>query len=57
MLHVIIPNERPGIITEMINAYLSDLGYSKEQLAAILNLTVANFEKIYLYTKMKMKSI
>lgn len=57
MLHVIIPNERPGIITEMINAYLSDLGYSKEQLAAILNLTVADFEKIYLNTKIKMKSI
>ena len=57
MLHVIIPNERPGIITEMINAYLSDLGYSKEQLAAIFNLTVADFEKIYLNTKMKMKSI
>lgn len=45
------------LLPRMINAYLSDLGYSKEQLAAILNLTVADFEKIYLNTKIKMKSI
>ena len=54
---VIIPNEKPGIINEMISAFLGELGYEKEQLAAILNLTTSDFERIYLNSKIKLKAI
>jgi Zn-dependent peptidase ImmA (M78 family)/transcriptional regulator with XRE-family HTH domain len=54
---VLLPTEKPGIINEMINAYLSDLGYSKEELASVLHLTVSEFEKIYLNAKVRLKSV
>lgn len=52
-----IPSETPGIINEIINAYLSDLGYSKEELASILHITVAEFERVYLHSKVKLKAV
>jgi Zn-dependent peptidase ImmA (M78 family)/transcriptional regulator with XRE-family HTH domain len=54
---VVIPTETPGIINEIINAFLSDLGYSKEELASTLHLTIPEFEHIYLHAKVKLKAV
>ncbi|HYH15373.1 MAG TPA: XRE family transcriptional regulator [Flavisolibacter sp.] len=54
---VLIPNETPGIVNEIINAYLIDLGYTKDEMAKILHLTVPEFEKIYIPSKVKLKAI
>lgn len=52
---VSIPVEKPGLITEIVNAYVTDLGYSKEELAAVLQLNVPELESIYFGTKGKLK--
>jgi Zn-dependent peptidase ImmA (M78 family)/DNA-binding XRE family transcriptional regulator len=54
---VIIPNERPGIINEIIGAYLNDLGYSKEELASTFHITVPEFERVYLHAKVRLKVV
>lgn len=52
-----IPVETPGIVNEIIGAFLSDLGYSKEELASTLHITVPEFERIYLHSKVKLKAV
>jgi Zn-dependent peptidase ImmA (M78 family) len=52
-----IPVEAPGIINEIISAFLSDLGYSKEELASTLHITVPELERIYLHSKVKLKAV
>ena len=52
-----IPSEVPGIINEIINAFLSDLGYTKEELASTLHMTVPEFERIYLHSKVTLKAV
>ena len=54
---VSIPSESPGIITEIVDAYLSDLGYSKEEFAALLHINVPELETMYLKTKGKLKIV
>lgn len=54
---VSIPIEKPGIVNEMITAYLTDLDYSKEELAKVLYLTVPELEKIYLNSKVRLKAV
>lgn len=54
---VTIPDEKPGLINEIITAYLSDLGYSKEELASILYLSVPEFERIYLNSRIRLKAV
>lgn len=54
---VLTPHETPGLLTEVINAYLIDLGYTKEELATVLYLSVPEFERLYLNSKVKMKVI
>lgn len=52
-----LPTETPGIINEIINAFLADLGYTKEELASTLHITVPEFERIYLHSKVKLKAV
>ncbi len=52
---VAIPMEKPGLITEIVNAYVSDLGYSKEELAYVLQMNVSELERIYFASKGKLK--
>ena len=52
---VSIPIEKPGLITEIVNAYVNDLGYSKEELAYILKMNVNELENIYFASKGKLK--
>jgi len=52
---VSIPVEKPGIISEIINAYVSDLGYSKEELASVLQVNEPELDKIYFGSKGKLK--
>lgn len=54
---VTIPKESPGLIREMIDAYLSDLGYTKEELASVLHITLPELEDMYLDGKRKLKII
>jgi Zn-dependent peptidase ImmA (M78 family)/DNA-binding XRE family transcriptional regulator len=54
---VSIPKESPGLIIEMVQAYLSDLGYSKEELATLLHISVAELDSMYLNAKGKLKII
>jgi Zn-dependent peptidase ImmA (M78 family) len=54
---VSIPKESPGLIAEMVEAFLNDLGYSKEELASILHISVAELETMYLNGKGKLKII
>ena len=54
---VTIPSETPGIINEIISSYLSDLGYTKEELALTLHISVPEFERIYLHSKVKLKAV
>jgi Zn-dependent peptidase ImmA (M78 family)/DNA-binding XRE family transcriptional regulator len=42
------PKERPTLLTEMIDAFLIELGYTHETLAAELDLTVEEFRRKYL---------
>ena len=52
---VSIPVEKPGLITEIVNAYVSDLGYSKEELASVLQVNVSELDRIYFGSKGKLK--
>ncbi|HTR29528.1 MAG TPA: ImmA/IrrE family metallo-endopeptidase [Puia sp.] len=52
-----IPVESPGIVNEMVSAYLDDLGYTREELAAILHMTVTEFEQVYQQSGIRLKAI
>jgi Zn-dependent peptidase ImmA (M78 family)/transcriptional regulator with XRE-family HTH domain len=52
-----IPKESPGLINEMINAFMSELGYSKEELAALLQLSMEELETMYFNGKGKLKIV
>ena len=52
---VSIPKEKPGLIREIVNAYVADLGYSKEELASVLQMNVSELERIYFESKGKLK--
>jgi Zn-dependent peptidase ImmA (M78 family)/transcriptional regulator with XRE-family HTH domain len=52
---VSIPAEKPGLISEIINAYVSDLGYSKEELASVLQLNLPELDRIYFGSAGKLK--
>jgi Zn-dependent peptidase ImmA (M78 family)/transcriptional regulator with XRE-family HTH domain len=52
---VSIPVEKPGLIAEIVNAYVSDLGYSKEELASVLQVNVSELDRIYFGSKGKLK--
>jgi hypothetical protein len=52
-----IPAETPGIVHEMVNAFLTDLGYTPEELAATLHMTLAEFEQVYQHSGVKLKAI
>ena len=52
---VSIPGEKPGLISEIVNAYVSNLGYSKEELASVLQINMSELEKIYFGSKGKLK--
>jgi Zn-dependent peptidase ImmA (M78 family)/transcriptional regulator with XRE-family HTH domain len=52
---VSIPVERPSLITEIVNAYVSDLGYSKEELAAVLQINMSELDSLYFGFKGKLK--
>jgi len=54
---VTIPKESPGLIREMVDAYLSDLEYTKEELAAVLHIHVHELERIYFDGKIRLKII
>lgn len=52
---VSIPMEKPSLVTEIVNAYVSDLGYSKEELASVLQINVSELERIYFGSKSKLR--
>jgi len=52
---VSIPIEKPGLIAEIVNTYLSELGYSKEELASVLQVNVSELDRIYFGSKGKLK--
>lgn len=52
---VLIPVEEAGLISEIVNAYVSDLGYSKEELASVLQVNVPELDRIYFGSKGKLK--
>jgi Zn-dependent peptidase ImmA (M78 family) len=52
---VTIPVEKPTLISEIVNAYISDLGYTKEELASVLQVNVPELERVYFGNKGKLK--
>jgi hypothetical protein len=52
-----IPKESPGLINEMIDAFLSELGYSREELATLLKMDLGEMEAMYLNGKGKLKIV
>jgi Zn-dependent peptidase ImmA (M78 family)/DNA-binding XRE family transcriptional regulator len=52
---VSIPVEKPSLISEIINAYVSDLGYSKEELASVLQVNLSELDRIYFGSKGRLK--
>lgn len=50
-----VPSEKPGIITEIVKAYIDDLGYSKEELAMVLQINMSELERIYFGSSGKLK--
>jgi len=52
---VAIPVEKPGLISEIVNAYVNDLGYSREELAKVLQINIPDLERIYFGNKGKLK--
>jgi len=54
---VAVPKETPGVLQEMFDAYLSDLDYTKEELAKVLLLTVNDMEATYFNAQGELKII
>ncbi len=52
-----IDREQPTLITEIIQAHISELDYTKEQLASMLCLLPSELEQYYLTDKPKLKII
>jgi len=52
---VAIPIENPGLIAEIVNAYITDLGYSKYELASVLQINVSELDRIYFGATSKLK--
>jgi len=52
---VSIPVEKPGLIAEIINAYTTELGYTKEELAAVLLVNIPELERMYFGAGGKLK--
>jgi hypothetical protein len=52
---VAIPIEKPGLISEIVNAYINDLGYSKDELASVLQVNVSELDRIYFGSIGKLK--
>ena len=52
---VAIPIEKPGLISEIVNAYINDLGYSKDELASVLQVNVSELDRIYFGAAGKLK--
>jgi Zn-dependent peptidase ImmA (M78 family)/transcriptional regulator with XRE-family HTH domain len=52
---VVIPIEKPGLINEIVNAYINDLGYSKEELATVLQINIKELDRIYFGASGKLK--
>lgn len=49
------PIEKPGLIKEIVTAYVDDLGYSKEELASVLQVSAAELDRIYFGSSGKLK--
>ncbi|MDP1811800.1 MAG: XRE family transcriptional regulator [Sediminibacterium sp.] len=52
-----IPAEAPGILTEILNAYLTELGYSKQELATVMQMNLSQMEQTYFGGKTKLKIV
>lgn len=52
---VSIPKEKPALITEIIHAYTTELGYSKNELASILQLNIPELEHMYFNGEHRLK--
>jgi Zn-dependent peptidase ImmA (M78 family) len=50
-----IPKETPTLISRMVNMFISDLGYTKDEMANILNVEKEEFENRYLTVKGKLR--
>ena len=54
---VAIPIEKPSLVNEIIDAYLNDLGYSKDELCRIFYLSLSEFEGIYFNSKLRLRVV
>lgn len=52
-----VPRERPGLLTEVVELHLDDLGYGVEDVSCLLHLTVAEFVRLYLQGSSKLRAI
>jgi Zn-dependent peptidase ImmA (M78 family)/DNA-binding XRE family transcriptional regulator len=52
-----IPNEKATLLSEVIKAFIEQLGYTRQELAGILNISLTDFKKMYLPSEVKMLSI
>jgi len=50
-----IPRENPTLISRMVNMFINDLGYSKQEMANILKVEEGEFEQRYLSVKTKLR--
>lgn len=50
-----IPKENPTLVSRMVNMFIADLGYSKDEIAGILNVEKTEFENRYLTVKGKLR--
>lgn len=53
---ITISHDKPTLLTEIIQTYIDDLGYSKEELADLLQLNIEDLNVIYFGERPKTKS-
>ena len=52
-----VPRERPGLLTEVVELHLDDLGYGVEDVSRLLHLNVAEFVRLYLQGSSKLRAL
>lgn len=52
-----IPSEKPSLISEIINVFITSLGYSKQELATVLETSMKDLEKFYFESENNLRII
>lgn len=52
-----VQRERPGLLTEIVELHLDDLGYGVEEVSRLLHLNIVEFVRLYLQGSSKLRAL